>query len=93
MSGTVATRQHPERRNLPLGRMREAGGWALMCDATAADKAIVRAHTLYAKGPSDDDPPWLDTTRPVNSRAWNAWPARSSDSTNAPPPALNRPSS
>ncbi|WP_267889920.1 hypothetical protein [Streptomyces sp. NRRL WC-3618] len=39
--------------------MREAGGWALRGDATATDKAIVRAHTLYAQGPADADPPWL----------------------------------
>lgn len=46
-------------RLLSLFSMREAGGWALMGDATATDKAIVRAHTLYAKGPSDADPAWL----------------------------------
>lgn len=46
-------------RLLSLFHMREAGGWALMGDATATDQAIVRAHHLYAKGPCDNDPPWL----------------------------------
>ncbi|MGW6744813.1 hypothetical protein ACWGDX_29450 [Streptomyces sp. NPDC055025] len=51
-------------RLLSLFHMREAGGWALMGDPSATDKAIVRAHTLYAKGPSDTDPPWLDFYAP-----------------------------
>jgi hypothetical protein len=51
-------------RLLSLFNMREAGGWALMGDTDATDKAIVRAHTLYAKGPSDADPPWLDFYAP-----------------------------
>ncbi|MFF4607754.1 hypothetical protein ACFY12_34075 [Streptomyces sp. NPDC001339] len=46
-------------RLLSLFHMREAGGWALMGDASATDQAIVRAHHLYAKGPCDNDPPWL----------------------------------
>jgi hypothetical protein len=49
---------------LSLFAMREAGGWALMGDASATDKAIVRAHHLYARGPSDADPPWLDFYAP-----------------------------
>jgi hypothetical protein len=28
------------------------------------DKAIVRAHTLYAQGPADTDLPWLDFYAP-----------------------------
>ncbi|WP_329266784.1 hypothetical protein [Streptomyces sp. NBC_01451] len=51
-------------RLLSLFNMREAGGWALMGDATATDKAIVRAHTLYAQGPADADPPWLSFYAP-----------------------------
>lgn len=51
-------------RLLSLFNMREAGGWALMGDTSATDQAIVRAHTLYAKGPSDADPPWLDFYAP-----------------------------
>ncbi|MEU2076599.1 hypothetical protein [Streptomyces sp. NPDC013489] len=51
-------------RLLSLMHMREAGGWALMGDAAATDKAIVAAHTLYAKGPADADPPWLSFYAP-----------------------------
>ncbi|GGV51090.1 hypothetical protein [Streptomyces spectabilis] len=51
-------------RLLSLFHMREAGGWALMGDTSATDKAIVAAHTFYAKGPSDADPPWLDFYAP-----------------------------
>lgn len=49
---------------LSLFAMREAGGWALMGDASATDKAIVRAHHLYARGPSEADPPWLNFYTP-----------------------------
>ncbi|MFE4540242.1 hypothetical protein ACFRKB_35115 [Streptomyces scopuliridis] len=51
-------------RLLALFHMREARGWALMGDRSATDQAIVRAHTLYAKGPSGNDPDWLDFFHP-----------------------------
>ncbi|MEN8651722.1 hypothetical protein ABCR94_14115 [Streptomyces sp. 21So2-11] len=51
-------------RLLSLFNMREAGGWALTGDTRATDEAIVRAHTLYAKGPSGNDPLWLDFYAP-----------------------------
>ncbi|MFJ2263049.1 hypothetical protein ACIOKD_32895 [Streptomyces sp. NPDC087844] len=51
-------------RMLSLFHMREAGGWALLGDASATDNSIVRAHALYAKGPTDVDPPWLDFYAP-----------------------------
>ncbi|MFE9437004.1 hypothetical protein [Streptomyces sp. NPDC006640] len=51
-------------RLLSLMHMREARGWALIGDAGATDRAIVRAHHLYAKGPADADPPWLDFYAP-----------------------------
>ncbi|MDH6575119.1 hypothetical protein [Kitasatospora sp. MAP5-34] len=40
--------------------MREARGWALQGDRALTEGAVVRAHTLYAKGPSDADPDWLE---------------------------------
>lgn len=46
-------------RLLSLFHMREAGGWALSGDASATDRAIVKAHHHYAQGPTDADPPWL----------------------------------
>ncbi|MEV0097342.1 hypothetical protein [Streptomyces sp. NPDC050738] len=60
---TVA-RQLGSPRLLSLFAMREAGGWALMGDSSATDKAIVSAHTLYAQGPGDADPPWLSFYAP-----------------------------
>lgn len=51
-------------RMLSLFHMREAGGWALMGDASATDRAIVQAHHLYAQGPADADPTWLDFYAP-----------------------------
>lgn len=52
-------------RMLALFAMREAGGWALLGDTSATDKAIVRAHHFYAKGPSDADPTWLEFFTPA----------------------------
>ncbi|MET9057507.1 hypothetical protein ABZX99_06760 [Streptomyces antibioticus] len=52
-------------RMLSLMAMREAGGWALLGDAGATDQAIVRAHRLYAKGPTDADPDWLEFYTPA----------------------------
>ncbi|MEU1551338.1 hypothetical protein ABZ517_01250 [Streptomyces scabiei] len=52
-------------RMLSLFSMREAGGWALLGDAEAADRAIVRAHDLYAKGPAEADPDWLEFYTPA----------------------------
>ncbi|MDN3029419.1 hypothetical protein [Streptomyces sp. S.PB5] len=45
--------------------MREAGGWALMGDAGATDQAVVRAHHLYAEGPAEADPDWLEFFTPA----------------------------
>lgn len=51
-------------RMLALFNMREAGGWALMGDASATDQAVIRAHTFYAKGTADNDPRWLEFFAP-----------------------------
>jgi hypothetical protein len=50
---------------LALFAMREAGGWALLGERGATDKAIVRAHQLYAKGPQQVDPSWLEFFQPA----------------------------
>ncbi|MEU1895759.1 hypothetical protein [Streptomyces pristinaespiralis] len=60
-----AVRTYGSPRMLSLFAMREAGGWALLGDASATDTAIVRAHRLYAKGPSDADPAWLEFFTPA----------------------------
>ncbi|MFE3629463.1 hypothetical protein [Streptomyces goshikiensis] len=46
-------------RWLSLLALREARGWALQGDRVPAEQALVRAHDLYARGPSDADPDWL----------------------------------
>ena len=58
-------RAYGSSRLLSLFAMREAGGWALLGDSGAADQAIVRAHRLYAKGPAESDPEWLEFYTPA----------------------------
>ncbi|NEC91699.1 hypothetical protein [Streptomyces sp. SID12501] len=58
-------RAYGSSRLLSLFAMREAGGWALLGDRGAADQAIVRAHRLYAKGPTESDPEWLEFYTPA----------------------------
>lgn len=55
-----AVRTYGSARMYSLFSMREAGGWALLGDAGAADRAIVRAHDLYSRGPAEADPDWLE---------------------------------
>lgn len=57
-------KSHGSPRMLSLFAMREAGGWALLGDAGATDRAIVRAHQLYAKGTREADPKWLEFYSP-----------------------------
>lgn len=60
-----AVRTYGSPRMLSLFAMREAGGWALLGDRSAADQSIVRAHHLYAQGPrAGADPAWLEFFTP-----------------------------
>ncbi|MDX3641812.1 hypothetical protein [Streptomyces sp. MB09-02B] len=87
-----AVRTYGSARMLSLFSMREAGGWALLGDAGAADRAIVRAHDLYSRGPAEADRNgWSSTPRP-NSPGWKHSPVPTSISTNEPLPEPNRPS-
>ncbi|WUH91669.1 hypothetical protein OG900_17195 [Streptomyces sp. NBC_00433] len=52
-------------RMLALFAMREAGGWALIGDRGACDRAIVDAHAHYSKGQRDGDPAWLEFFTPA----------------------------
>ncbi|MFJ7271962.1 hypothetical protein ACIQV3_35900 [Streptomyces sp. NPDC099050] len=61
----AVVRTYGSPRMLSLFAMREAGGWALLGDASATDKAVVRSHNLYAKGPTDADPAWLEFFTPA----------------------------
>jgi hypothetical protein len=47
-----------------LFAMREAAGWALIGDRRACDVAVFDAHTLYARGPRERDPGWLEFFTP-----------------------------
>ncbi|HEX5569393.1 MAG TPA: tetratricopeptide repeat protein [Streptomyces sp.] len=46
-------------RLLSLLALREAGGWAGLADRPACEESLGRARTLFARGPSDDDPEWM----------------------------------
>ncbi|SCK23175.1 hypothetical protein YW7DRAFT_01745 [Streptomyces sp. AmelKG-E11A] len=60
-----SVRTYGSARMLSLFAMREAGGWALLGDSGMADRAVVLAHSLYAKGPADADPDWLEFYTPA----------------------------
>ncbi|MCM2575896.1 hypothetical protein [Streptomyces meridianus] len=55
----VAAGQLSSSRLLSLLAMREAGGWAAMGDRSGCETALLRAQTLYARGPADADPEWM----------------------------------
>ncbi|MEU8350177.1 hypothetical protein [Streptomyces sp. NPDC048845] len=54
-----AARRLASHRLLSLLALREAGGWAGLGDRTACQGALLRAHTLFARGPSAADPEWM----------------------------------
>jgi hypothetical protein len=52
-------------RLMSLLALREAGGWAGLADRTGCEQALVRAQTLYDRGPSDADPEWMSFYGPA----------------------------
>ncbi|MEU1813681.1 tetratricopeptide repeat protein [Streptomyces roseifaciens] len=46
-------------RLLALLALREAGGWAGLGDRAACEAALLRARTLFGRGPGDADPEWM----------------------------------
>ncbi|MEU6118022.1 tetratricopeptide repeat protein [Streptomyces sp. NPDC047117] len=54
-----AAKHLSSRRLLSLLALREAGGWAGLGDRAACEAALLRAHHLFARGPSDADPEWM----------------------------------
>ncbi|MCX4591770.1 hypothetical protein OG585_16680 [Streptomyces sp. NBC_01340] len=46
-------------RLLSLLALREAGGWAGLADRPGCEQALVRAQTLFERGPSETDPEWM----------------------------------
>ncbi|MEU8571019.1 hypothetical protein AB0C51_22195 [Streptomyces pathocidini] len=46
-------------RLMSLLALREAGGWAGLGDRRGCEEALLRAHSLFARGSSDQDPEWM----------------------------------
>lgn len=58
-AGQSAARHLDSDRLLALLAMREAGGWALLQDRPACERALIRAHTLFDRGECESDPEWM----------------------------------
>ncbi|MFE2176963.1 tetratricopeptide repeat protein [Kitasatospora sp. NPDC059462] len=58
-AGQSAARHLASPRLLALLTMREAGGWALLRDRGACERAIGRARGLFEQGPRATDPEWM----------------------------------
>ncbi|PSJ26551.1 transcriptional regulator [Streptosporangium nondiastaticum] len=54
-----AARALSSARLLSLLALREAGGWAGLGDRTACEAALLRARTLFGRGPCGADPEWM----------------------------------
>ncbi|MGP3950229.1 tetratricopeptide repeat protein [Streptomyces sp. 7N604] len=54
-----AARHLSSPRLLSLLALREAGGRAGLGDRKECEEALLRAHTLFGRGPSDADPEWM----------------------------------
>lgn len=64
-------------RLLSLLAFREAGGLAGLGDRRRCELALARAHTLFARGPADRDPAWMDffgeaEAAGLEAQAWSA---------------------
>ncbi|MET8677691.1 tetratricopeptide repeat protein [Streptomyces sp. NPDC004647] len=46
-------------RLLSLLALREAGGWAGLGDRRSCEEALLRAQSLFGRGPTDADPEWM----------------------------------
>ncbi|WP_395296110.1 tetratricopeptide repeat protein [Kitasatospora hibisci] len=76
-AGQAAARDLDSDRLLALLAMREAGGWALLQDRTACERALSRAYTLFDRGPSEADPEWMSffgeaEIAGLQSQCWSA---------------------
>ncbi|MFD8693854.1 hypothetical protein [Kitasatospora purpeofusca] len=58
-AGQSAARELDSDRLLALLAMREAGGWALLQDRDACERAVARACRHFDRGPSQADPEWM----------------------------------
>ncbi|MFJ3792103.1 tetratricopeptide repeat protein [Kitasatospora sp. NPDC090091] len=76
-AGQSAARDLDSDRLLALLAMREAGGWALLQDRAACERALSRAYTLFDRGPSEADPEWMSffgeaEIAGLQSQCWSA---------------------
>ncbi|MEU6235668.1 tetratricopeptide repeat protein [Kitasatospora sp. NPDC047058] len=76
-AGQAAARHLDSDRLLSLLAMREAGGWALLQDRSACERALSRAYTLFDRGPSEADPEWMSffgeaEIAGLQSQCWSA---------------------
>ncbi|MFF1902449.1 tetratricopeptide repeat protein [Kitasatospora sp. NPDC058218] len=76
-AGQAAARHLDSDRLLSLLAMREAGGWALLQDRAACERALGRACTLFDRGPSEADPEWMSffgeaEIAGLQSQCWSA---------------------
>ncbi|MFJ8434446.1 tetratricopeptide repeat protein [Kitasatospora sp. NPDC094019] len=58
-AGQSAARELHSDRLFALLAMREAGGWALLQDRAACERAVARACRYFDRGPSGNDPEWM----------------------------------
>lgn len=54
-----AARRLASPRLLSLIALREAGGRAWLADRGGCERALLRAQSLFGRGPGDDDPEWM----------------------------------
>ncbi|PRH76836.1 transcriptional regulator [Streptomyces solincola] len=81
-AGQQAARLLASSRLRALLALREAGGWAGLGDRAACEQALGRAHTLFGRGPADDDPEWMSffgepELEYLEAQCWSAlgdWP-------------------
>ncbi|MQS12342.1 tetratricopeptide repeat protein [Streptomyces kaniharaensis] len=76
-AGQAAARYLDSDRLLALLAMREAGGWAMLQDRASCERALVRAYTLFERGPSEADPEWMSffgeaEIAGLQSQCWSA---------------------
>ncbi|WP_447037612.1 tetratricopeptide repeat protein [Streptomyces sp. DSM 118878] len=58
-AATRAARRHGSPRLLSLLALREAGGWAGLGDRAGCEHALTRAHALFDRGATSEDPEWM----------------------------------
>ncbi|MET9415427.1 hypothetical protein ABZY03_14835 [Streptomyces klenkii] len=58
--GQRVSARHVPPRLMSLLTLREAWGWSRLGDSKECRAALARAYRSFDRGPSDEDPPWID---------------------------------